>query len=227
MQIALFGEDVSQTESLGTWLCDLGQCVYPIRLATDLISLRTVTELLVLLQLNEVRPSTLSLLRSVRSILAGNTPVVIVAGTNREEQIALALMWGADDYISEPIRPAELLARLAALVRRCYGPFRASIGVLRFGALELDMNERILRVDGTEVVMTPKDMALATLLLNSVGRLVSRAEIADMVWGNALRADSRTVDTHIHRVRHKLRLTPEHGWTLAARYGKGYRLDRT
>jgi DNA-binding response OmpR family regulator len=137
-----------------------------------------------------------------------------------------ALTSGADDYMVKPLGKRELLARIDALARRARPSARADEGVLEYGRLSVDFRNRLVRLDGALVAMTQKDYELAVFLLRNIGRLLSRAHILEAVWGQSADINTRTVDTHVSRIRGKLQLVPENGWSLSAVYQHGYRLER-
>jgi DNA-binding response OmpR family regulator len=100
--------------------------------------------------------------------------------------------------------------------------------LLQVGAVELNPEARSARLNGEAVALTAKEFDLAMLLLQNLGTLFNRQVLLERVWGNEMAAlDTRTVDTHMSRVRRKLELDEAHGWTLTAVYGHGYRLERS
>jgi DNA-binding response OmpR family regulator len=118
----------------------------------------------------------------------------------------------------------ELLARLEAIARRGK-PQPRQPEVIEMGALRVNCQTRCAQRDGALVDLSAKDFDLLVLFLRNVGRLLSRAEIRETVWGPRAPFSSRTLDTHVSRIRDRLGLTPSHGWRLAAVYGYGYRLQ--
>jgi DNA-binding response OmpR family regulator len=159
-----------------------------------------------------------------RSILPG-LPVMMLITAPRESQIVAALHAGADDCLSKPVRGPEMLARVEALqrragVRRPANRRRDVIGDYTFDAANFAVTFRELTV-----TLTPKEFRLALLLFNNLARPVSRAHILETVWARRRDVKSRTIDTHASRVRSKLQLRPELGYTLTPVYGYGYQLD--
>lgn len=98
--------------------------------------------------------------------------------------------------------------------------------MLKIDVYDVDGVSRTLMRDGRSVDLTDKDFDLSVLFLRNVGQLLSRGHICERVWGHRAVVSSRTLDTHVGRVRHKLGFMPENGWRLAAKYGYGYRLQQ-
>lgn len=151
-------------------------------------------------------------------------PVIFATSTDNEDEIARILNLGADDYIVKPLRRVEFLARVTAVARRAgidggdtieEPPYRVSL------------RERSITLDGNPVRLTPRLFDLAHLLFSRRGELVTRPQIYLQVWGHGDSSESRTVDTHMSRLRHLLELDGRHGWRLVSVYQHGYRLDQT
>jgi DNA-binding response OmpR family regulator len=121
------------------------------------------------------------------------------------------------------VRRGELLARVNALLRRALPESDAA----EFPPYRFDAGESRASVNGQDIVLTQKEFAIALFLFRHAGRLVSRGHLFEAVWGRGAELSSRTVDTHVSRVRSKLRLQPENGYRLVPVYGYGYRLERS
>jgi DNA-binding response OmpR family regulator len=163
------------------------------------------------------------LLHWIRSNLGWDIPTLVVTSRDDEATVVAALQAGADDYVVKPPKPLELLARVAALARRTKS---GGLPVLRLGAYEIDVQRQLLSVDGVAVAMTQKEFDLTTCLFQSPGKLLSRDHLLNKVWGIHADVDTRTVDTHVSRLRKKLTLDGSKGWRLVPVYGIGYRLER-
>ncbi|MDX1824458.1 MAG: response regulator transcription factor [Thiohalomonadales bacterium] len=153
-----------------------------------------------------------------------DTPVIFVTSRTTEDDMVRILNEGADDYITKPVSRRELLARIAAVTRRSNKRYAQEI--LEIGPYQIDPQSHSLRVEGKAVKLTDKEFELASYIFNHIGRLLSRNQILASVWGYESDVNTRTVDTHISRIRKKLQLTPENGWRLSSIYHQGYRLER-
>ena len=165
------------------------------------------------------------LFKELHGQLGPQFALVFLSSLTSESSIARALRCGADGYITRPFGQRELLARLEAIARRN----RLRMHQTRFidcAGLRVDCFGREVWRDGRTIPLTAKDFDLSQLFLENIGRLLSRAQIQRAVWGVSVPLASRTLDTHVCRVRRRLGLTPQYGWRLTAIYGWGYRLDR-
>jgi DNA-binding response OmpR family regulator len=163
-------------------------------------------------------------LRWIRAHITNPVPVMFVTNRDSEEDIVAALSQGADDYMKKPISRAELLARVGALLRRAY-PVSTS-DVIEFGTYKFEPKAQVLTIANEPVEMTQKEFDLALFLFNNLGRLLSRGHILQSVWGRGDDIPSRTMDTHVSRIRTKLNLRPENGFRLTPVYNYGYRLEQ-
>jgi len=163
-------------------------------------------------------------LQVVRNEFGSNIPAVVVTARDAEEDVVHALKQGADDYICKPIRPKELIARLETVAKR--EEEAASDDVIQHGRLRIDASGRQILLNNVPVLLSLKDFDLALYFMRNIGRVLSRRNIVEAVWGPNTDLTSRTLDTHVSRVRTKLWLTQDNDWHLGAVYGHGYRLER-
>jgi DNA-binding response OmpR family regulator len=227
MRVGLLEDEQDQADLISAWLKAAGHSCHVFTRGTDLVrALQRETFDLFLLDWEVPGTSGVEILAWIRSNIVEPVPVLFVTARQREEDIVHALASGADDYMVKPLRKLELLARIDALARRMRPGQRHGEDVLEYGRLSVDCRSRQVKLDGREVAMTQKDYDLAVFLLLNIGRLLSRSHILESVWGQSARISTRTVDTHVSRIRRKLELTPENGWRLSAIYHHGYRLER-
>lgn len=167
--------------------------------------------------------SGIEVLKQVRAQLNWQIPVVFLTQRDSEEDIVQALDVGADDYLSKPTREAELLARINALARRTNPDTEKE--TLDFGPFRVDTQQRSILLHGKALALTDKDFDLAVFLFQHQGRLLTREMLLERVWGMASDINTRTVDTHMSRLRRRLGLNPENGFRIKTIYQRGYRLE--
>jgi two-component system response regulator RegX3 len=225
LRIALLEDDPSQSDLVRLWLTVAGHSCHPFARSREFMRAlaRDSFDLLLLdWELPDLNGD--AVLAWVRTNVRDNVPVLFATARDTEQDIVAALKGGADDYLVKPLRRAELLARVEALGRRSR-PRPASHEALTVGEFQIDLDRRSVTRNGTVIELTQKDFDLAAFLFRNVGNLVSRGHILESVWGRNPDLNTRTVDTHISRLRAKLGLVPEQGWRLAAIYQHGYRLE--
>lgn len=147
----------------------------------------------------------------------------LVKTARDETAVVEGLNAGADDFMVAPVRTTELEARVNALLRRSYPAQHET--ELVFGPYHLYPPARVLKANGATVELKNREYALALFLFQNLGRLLSREHLHEAVWGVGTAALSRSLDTHICRLRTKLGLGPSSGFLLLAIYGLGYRLE--
>jgi len=152
-------------------------------------------------------------------------PVLFLTARDDEDDIVRALQQGADDYVVKPAKQRELLARIKAVARRASAVDEADTQIAMPPYL-IDLANHAIYRDGVRVEVTQKEYELIVFLFRNVGRVLSRAHILESVWGRNPDVNTRTVDTHVSRIRGKLEITPESGWKLSSIYQHGYRLER-
>jgi two-component system response regulator RegX3 len=224
MRIALLEDDISHTELLTHWLRTAGHDIRAFEQGANL--LRAIEDEAfdaVLLDWNLPEMSGIDVLREIRQRLHATVPVIFYTARDQEEDVVRALKAGADDYLVKPAGRLELLARLQSVTRRRR---RVESQAFEVGMFRVDRQTRSITRDNEPVELTSKDFDLAALLLSNVGQLLSRSYLHQAIWGRTVVLSSRTLDTHVSRVRTRLKLTPEYGWQLVAVYGYGYRLQR-
>ena len=161
--------------------------------------------------------------QTVREMGGMQLPILFITRRNAERDVIEALSRGADDFMSKPLRMGELVARTTALLRRAYPE---SMGArMAFGAYCFDADKRSLSVHGQPIELKNREYELALFMFRNAGRLLSRPHLREAVWGDGAETPSRSLDTHMSRLRTKLELTEDNGYTISAIYGMGYRLD--
>src|SRR5215210_2776854 len=158
-----------------------------------------------------------------RDPVTSRLPIVMLTARSEEVERIVGLELGADDYISKPFSPREVVLRVKAVLRRFQHeqPEETASDLLQLGGIELDVSGHQLRVRGKEVPLTATEFRLLRLLMERNGRVQTRGQLLSDVWGYADDIDSRTVDTHIRRLRRKLGSEADRIETVI---GVGYRL---
>ncbi|MEO8060307.1 MAG: response regulator transcription factor [Burkholderiales bacterium] len=224
MRVAALHDDSTQHQISQQALVDLGHDCFPFDSSVALLrALRHESFDLLLIDWLLPDFSGLEVLRWARVQLKQRVPVLFVTEGRNEADVIEGLAAGADDFMFKPVRLEELGARINALLRRSY--HRQQDAALVFGRYTLDAAARRVLVGSATVELKQKEFDLALFLFQNIGRLLSREHLMQAVWGLSASAPSRSLDTHVSRVRTKLALAPDKGFRLAAIYGVGYRLE--
>jgi DNA-binding response OmpR family regulator len=224
--VGLVEDDTDQANLYSTWITAAG---FEARLFKNGNEFRRRhgAESVDLLVLDWMLPdaSGIELLEFVRHGAQAQLPVVMLTARGAEADIVTGLKAGADDYVIKPPRQAEFMARVQALLRRT--GVAASDPVIRdVSPYEIDTQRRRITVAAEAIKLTDREFDLAAFVFRRPGRIVSRETLLAQVWNLSSAVTTRTVDTHMSRLRKKLKLSGEHGWQLTAVYQHGYRLEQ-
>jgi DNA-binding response OmpR family regulator len=214
MRIAVLDNDTSQADLICQVLTGAGHQCHTFDNGKELLGQlrKDSTDLLIVdWQVNDVPGA--ELLRRAKEKMAPNTPTMFLAGSASEDDIVSGVTAGADDYLVKPLRRGELVARTQALLRRAY-PSQNGAEQLQFGPYVFETRPGRLMMDGEQIDVTHKEFNLALLFFRNLGRPLSRAYIHESIWVRETAVPSRTMDTHVSRVRNKLRQRPENGFRL-------------
>lgn len=159
--------------------------------------------------------------REVRKTL--NTPIILLTAKGEEIDRVLGLELGADDYIVKPFSPREVIARIKAVLRRT-SEAGAEVNILRYDGLEINLDNYSVKVNNELISCTPKEVEILHLLASHQGQVLGRDQILELVWGDDFSGDSRTVDTHIKRIRQKVTF-PGATWSIQTVYSVGYKFE--
>lgn len=153
-------------------------------------------------------------------------PVLLLTARAEEIDRVVGLEIGADDYVTKPFSPREIVARVRAIARRAGMAQQAQPALLVFDRLEIDEAAREVRVDGTDIGLKPREFALLVELASNPGIALSRATLLQRVWGFDFEGDERTVDVHVRRLRLKIEEQPRLPPLLQTVHGFGYKFAR-
>ena len=150
-------------------------------------------------------------------------PIIMLTAKSEDVDKIIGFESGADDYITKPFNILEVKARVRALLRRASISTNADSGsVIKAGHIEVDTKKRIALKDGVPVVLTSKEYDLIELFIKNPGRVYSRENLLNIVWGVDYQGDIRTVDVHVHRIRDKLEANPAEPVQIMTKWGVGY-----
>ena len=150
-------------------------------------------------------------------------PIIMLTARAEDEDRIMGLELGADDYVTKPFNPREMVARVNAVLRRTPDAKYAKADVLRFSQLEINITEHTITTFEKQVSLTGKEMELLWCLASHPGRTFSREILLEKVWGYTYFGETRTVDTHIKRLRQKLGSKENTPWDIQTVWGVGYR----
>ena len=236
MRIGLLEDDLSQIELISLWANEAGD---HLQSYTTGKSFREALnkETFDLLVLDWHLPDTTGIeeLDWLRDERASSTPVIFITSRDSEESVVEALDHGADDYMVKPVKKSVTLARIKALQRRnkirnvaegLEHDADSKPEIEGFDPYQINESERTISVNGKAKKLTNKEFELAAYLFQNAGCLVSRKYLLEFIWGTRADLNTRTIDTHISRIRSKLGISPAVGWQLSSIYQRGYRLFR-
>jgi len=156
--------------------------------------------------------------------LTSDVPIIMLTATVGEANIVVGLESGADDYITKPFSTPELLARLRSVLRR-HPVEEPEAVVLSVGGLEMDVERHRVAVDHRTVDMPLREFELLELLMRNAGRVLTRRQIIERVWGSDYYGDTKTLDVHVRRLRAKIEPDPARPCRLVTVRGLGYQLE--
>jgi len=154
-----------------------------------------------------------------------NTPIILLTARVDDEEKVIGLEVGADDYMTKPFRPRELVARVRAVLRRT-GEKEPAAKVLKAADIVLDRDGRTVKVGSDYVDLTPSEFDILSALMSSTGRVYSRLDLLDIIQGVRYEGYERTIDTHIKNLRSKVEKSSRSPKYIETVYGVGYRFKR-
>jgi two-component system response regulator RegX3 len=160
--------------------------------------------------------------RRIRAV--SNVPVIMVSAKDDEVDKVVGLELGADDYVTKPYSPRELVARIRAVLRRG-GEADLAPATLEAGPVRMDVERHVVSVRGSEVPLPLKEFELLEMLLRNAGRVLTRSQLIDRVWGSDYVGDTKTLDVHVKRLRAKIETDPGTPVHLTTVRGLGYKFD--
>ncbi|MPL99633.1 Transcriptional regulatory protein SrrA [bioreactor metagenome] len=156
---------------------------------------------------------------------SSNTPVIMITARGEDFERIMGLDIGADDYIIKPFSPGEVMARIRAVLRRIVRDEVQSRQILSFSNLTINLDEYIVAVDSRKVLLTKKEIEILWTLATNRNKVFSRDNLLNSLWGYDYFGDTRTVDSHIKRLRAKLDEYPHESWDIRTIWGVGYKFE--
>ncbi len=152
-------------------------------------------------------------------------PIIMVTAKDSEIDKVVGLELGADDYVTKPYSSRELVARIRAVLRRHIDLEEDPGQILELGRVRMDVDRHLVVVDGVNVQMPLKEFDLLEFLMRNAGRVLTRGQLIDRVWGSDYVGDTKTLDVHIKRIRSKIEPDPAHPAQLLTVRGLGYKFE--
>ena len=226
-KVVVIDDDPSVQEVVRAYLEKDGYLVYVAGTGGDGLAIaQRVGPGLIVLDLMLPDRSGEDICREIRS--RSDVPVLMLTAKASEDERVAGLALGADDYLTKPFSPRELVARVRAILRRAGTSEQPLVDVLRFdgGSLEIDNVQHEVRRDGEPVALTPNEYKLLTTLARYPGRVYSRFELIHHVQGYEYEGYERTIDAHVKNLRRKIEPDPKHPRYVETVFGVGYRLKK-
>ncbi|MDX9872936.1 MAG: response regulator transcription factor [Clostridia bacterium] len=227
MNILVCDDDKDIVEAIKIYLENEGYTVF--KAANGLEALDLVRKTTIHLVIMDIMMPRLDGLRATLKIRENkNIPVIMLSAKAEDTDKILGLNMGADDYITKPFNPLELIARVKSQLRRytTLGSLETKNNIYQTGGLVLDDESKIVTVDGEEVKLTPVQYKILRLLLANAGRVYSIDEIYETVWQEAAFSPENTVAVHIRKIREKIEINPKEPKYLKVVWGIGYKVEK-
>ena len=161
--------------------------------------------------------------REVRTF--SNVPIIMITARGEDYEKIMGLEIGADDYIVKPFSPGEIIARINAILRRITPKNDESAKIFIFDNLEIDLNNFTVKINDEIISLTKKEIEILWTLATNQNKVFTRENLLDLIWGFDYFGESRTVDTHIKRLRAKLDNYKHEKWNIKTIWGVGYKFD--
>ena len=221
-KILIADDDLVVHESLGIYLQAEGS--ETVNAYDGAAALEAITPEVVLCVLDIMMPkmSGIEVCREIRK--NSQLPVLMLTAKGEEIDRIVGLELGADDYIVKPFSPREVVARIKAVLRRSTEQPRGDSAVVSYNGLTIDLKSYTVTLRGKPVICTPKELEILHMLASNPGQVFTREQLLSRVWGYDFAGETRTVDTHIKRIRAKLDSTGL-GWSIKTIYGVGYKFE--
>ena len=161
--------------------------------------------------------------REIRSF--SNVPIIMITARGEDYEKIMGLEIGADDYIVKPFSPGEIIARIHAILRRLSPKENQDKKLFKYDNLEIDLNDFAVKIENEKILLTKKEIEIFWTLATNQNKVFTRENLLDLLWGFDYFGDSRTVDTHIKRLRSKIDNYNHSNWNIKTIWGVGYKFE--
>lgn len=179
--------------------------------------------LLLLLDVMMPKKDGFTICREIRQ--SSNVPIIMITAKGEDGDRIMGLDIGADDYIVKPFSPGEVMARIRAVLRRLDISKEQSDDIICHPGLKINLSDYEVQIDGQPINLTKKETEVLWILASHPGKVFSRDNLLDSVWGYDYFGDARTVDTHIKRLRSKINISETSSWDIKTIWGVGYKFE--
>ena len=156
---------------------------------------------------------------------SSNVPIIMITAKGEDADRIMGLDIGADDYIVKPFSPGEVMARIRAILRRLDIPDEKKKDIIKHDGLEINIADYEVKISGHPINLTKKEIDILWLLASNPGKVFSRDNLLNSIWGYEYFGDARTVDTHIKRLRAKIGINETLSWDIKTIWGVGYKFE--
>lgn len=227
MNILVCDDDKEIVEAIKIYLTNEGYKVY--KALNGLEALQVIEEQTIHLVIMDIMMPHMDGIRATMRIREElNIPVIMLSAKSEDTDKIMGLNMGADDYITKPFNPLELIARVKSQLRRytSLGSMETKTNVYQSGGLIIDDESKCITVDGEEVKLTPVQYKILKLLTANAGRVFSIDQIYEKVWNEAAFSAENTVAVHIRKIREKIEINPKEPKYLKVVWGIGYKIEK-
>lgn len=228
MNILVCDDDKEIVEAITIYLKQEGYTIIPAYNGRQALDILEKTEIhLIILDIMMPEMDGMHALYELRE--TSSIPVILLSAKSEDMDKILGLNVGADDYVTKPFNPLELVARVKSQLRRYTslgGIDKENDNILVNGALEMNREKKLFKVDGEPIKLTPTEYNILELLMENPGKVFSSAEIYEKIWGEDAYATDNIVSVHIRRIREKIEINPKNPDYLKVMWGVGYHLEK-
>ena len=227
MNILVCDDDREIVNAIEIYLCNEGYTIFKAYDGLEALNIVEKEELHLII-MDVMMPKMDGLRATMKIREENNIPIIILSAKSEDYDKITGLNVGADDYITKPFNPLELIARVKSLLRRYtnLGSLEKKTGVFKTGGLVIDDEQKSVEVDGKPISLTPIEYGILKMLTENAGRVFSMDQIYETVWNEPAYNPENTVAVHIRRIREKIEINPKNPKYLKVVWGVGYKIEK-